>query len=90
VVDVVRELRKQGARVDVYDPWAARSEVRREYGLLPLRTLRAGRYDAAVVAVAHHQFAELGARDVRRLCKRKHVLYDIKHVFPATLVDGRL
>ena len=90
VVDVVRELHKQGARVDVYDPWAARSEVRREYGLLPLRTLRAGRYDAAVVAVAHHQFAELGARDVRRLCKRKHVLYDIKHVFPATLVDGRL
>jgi UDP-N-acetyl-D-glucosamine/UDP-N-acetyl-D-galactosamine dehydrogenase len=90
VVDVVRELRKQGARVDVYDPWAARNEVRREYGLLPLRTLRAARYDAAIVAVAHHQFAELGARDVRRLCKRRHVLYDIKHVFPATLVDGRL
>jgi len=90
VVDVVRELCKQGARVDVYDPWAARSEVRREYGLLPLRTLRAGRYDAAIVAVAHREFAELGARDVRRLCKRKHVLYDIKHVFPASAVDGRL
>ncbi|HXW75377.1 MAG TPA: Vi polysaccharide biosynthesis UDP-N-acetylglucosamine C-6 dehydrogenase TviB [Steroidobacteraceae bacterium] len=90
VADVVRELEKQGARVDVYDPWVSRNEVRREYGLLPLRTLRAGRYDAAIVAVAHRQFAELGARDVRRLCKRKHVLYDIKHVFPASAVDGRL
>jgi UDP-N-acetyl-D-glucosamine/UDP-N-acetyl-D-galactosamine dehydrogenase len=90
VVDVVRELEKQGARVDVYDPWAGRNDVRREYGLMPLRSLRAARYDAAVVAVAHRQFAELGARDIRRLCKRKHVLYDIKHVLPANSVDGRL
>jgi hypothetical protein len=27
---------------------------------------------------------------VRRLCRRKHVLYDIKHVFSASDVDGRL
>ena len=90
VVDLVRELEKQGARVDIYDPWANRSECRRMYGLLPLRTLRTGRYDAAVIAVAHHQFAELGARDIRRRCKRKHVLYAIKHVLPADQVDGRL
>jgi len=90
VVDVVRELQKQGARVDIYDPWASRSECRRQYGLLPLQALRKGRYDAAIVAVAHHQFAELGARDIRRLCKRKHVLYDVKHVFAASQVDGRL
>src|SRR6202042_1434072 len=39
VVDVVRELQKQGARVDVYDPWAPRAECRREYGLLPVQKL---------------------------------------------------
>jgi UDP-N-acetyl-D-galactosamine dehydrogenase len=44
----------------------------------------------AIVAVAHRQFRELGARAVRRLCKTKHVLYDIKHVFAAAAVDGRL
>jgi UDP-N-acetyl-D-galactosamine dehydrogenase len=90
VVDVVLELQKQGARVEIYDPWAGRSECRREYGITPVQALRAGRYDAAVVAVAHRQFRELGARGVRRLCRRKHVLYDIKHVFPAEAVDGRL
>ena len=36
------------------------------------------------------QFRELGARGVRRLRRSKHVLYDIKHVFPAEAVDGRL
>ena len=90
VADVVRELRKQGARVEIYDPWANPAECRHEYGLTPLRALKANRYDAAVVAVAHRQFRELGARGVRRLCHRKHVLYDIKHVFPAAAVDGRL
>jgi UDP-N-acetyl-D-galactosamine dehydrogenase len=90
VVDVVRELQKQGAHVDVYDPWASSADCRREYGLRPVRTLKPGRYDAAIVAVKHRQFSELGARGVRRLCRKKHMLYDIKHVFPAAAVDGRL
>jgi UDP-N-acetyl-D-glucosamine/UDP-N-acetyl-D-galactosamine dehydrogenase len=90
VVDVVRELRKQGARVEIYDPWASAAECRHEYGLNPVPALKPNRYDAVVVAVAHRQFRELGARGVRRLCRRKHVLYDIKHVFPAAAVDGRL
>jgi UDP-N-acetyl-D-galactosamine dehydrogenase len=90
VVDVVRELEKQGARVDIYDPWADRADCRHEYGLKLLPALRGGKYDAAVVAVSHREFAALGARGVRRLCRSKHVLYDIKHVFPAAAVDGRL
>jgi UDP-N-acetyl-D-galactosamine dehydrogenase len=90
VVDVVSELRAQGARVEIYDPWASAGECRHEYGLSPVRALKPNRYDAAVVAVAHRQFRELGARGVRRLCRRRHVLYDIKHVFPAAAVDGRL
>jgi UDP-N-acetyl-D-galactosamine dehydrogenase len=90
VADVVRELRKQGARVEVYDPWASAAECRHEYGFAPVQRLKANRYDAVVVAVAHRQFRELGARGVRRLCRARHVLYDIKHVLPATAVDGRL
>ncbi|MGC1727993.1 MAG: Vi polysaccharide biosynthesis UDP-N-acetylglucosamine C-6 dehydrogenase TviB [Steroidobacteraceae bacterium] len=90
VVDVVRELEKHGARVDIHDPWADAAQCRHEYGLKLTRTVRPGSYDAVVVAVAHRQFRELGARRVRRLGRRRHVLYDIKHVFPAAAVDARL
>ena len=89
-VDVVRELTKYGAKVEIFDPWADARECRREYGLRPLRSLEPDRYDVVIVAVAHRQFRELGVRAVRRLCRRNHVLYDIKHVFPAAEVDGRL
>src|SRR5215813_10376152 len=90
VVDVVRELRSHDAIVDVYDPWADVSECRHEYGLKLLRTLKPRQYDVAIIAVAHRQFRELGAAGVRRLCKKNHVVYDIKHVFAADEVDGRL
>src|SRR6185437_9193500 len=81
VVDVVRELQKYGAKVDVYDPWADGSSCKHEYGLKPVRELKPRTYDAAVLAVSHRQFAELGAEGVRRLCKKNHVLYDISTCF---------
>jgi len=90
VVDVVRELEKHGARVDIYDPWADTAEFRHEYGLRLTRALKPRHYDVAVLAVAHKKFRELGVRGVRRLLRKPHVLYDIKHLFPAADTDGRL
>ena len=90
VVDVVRELEKYGAQVNVYDPWIDAAEARHEYGIDPVRKLRSGRYDGAVVAVAHREFKAMGAAAVRRLCQSNHVLFDIKYVFAKRDVDGRL
>jgi UDP-N-acetyl-D-galactosamine dehydrogenase len=90
VVDVVRELQKFGAAVDVYDPWADAAECEHEYGLRPIRRLTPRRYDIAVLAVKHREFKTLGAEGVHKLCRRNHVIYDIKHVFAAAEVDGRL
>src|SRR3984885_683349 len=56
VVDVIRELEKYGAIVDVYDPWVDATEARHEYGIKPVRKLRQGHYDAAIIAVAHREF----------------------------------
>ena len=90
IVDVVHELEKYGAKVDVYDPWADGDEAEHEYGLRPVRKLKAGTYDAVVMGVAHKEFRAMGIRKVRALAKKTHVLYDIKYVFRADEVDGRL
>ena len=91
VVDVVRELERYGANVDVVDPWANAAEAQHEYGLKPAKTVRKGaKYDAVVLAVAHNEFKELGAVALRKLGKKNHVLYDIKHLLPASETDGRL
>jgi UDP-N-acetyl-D-galactosamine dehydrogenase len=90
VIDIIRELKKYGAEVDVYDPWIDRTEARHEYGVRPLKALGATKYDAAVMAVAHTQFKELGIKAIRKLLKPASVIYDIKHVFRRDEVDGRL
>ena len=90
VADVVRELRNYGADVDVFDPWIDPDEAEHEYGIRPIKRLRDGVYDAAVLAVAHKQFREMGIASVRKACKKTHVVYDIKYLFNADHVDGRL
>jgi UDP-N-acetyl-D-galactosamine dehydrogenase len=90
VADVVRELRNYGASVDVYDPWIDAEEAEHEYGIRPVKRIRNGSYDAAVLAVGHKEFRDMGIANVRKACRKNHVVYDIKYVFPADQVDGRL
>jgi UDP-N-acetyl-D-galactosamine dehydrogenase len=90
VIDIITELKKYGADVDVYDPWIDAKEARHEYDVRPLRALGKVKYDAAVLAVAHQEFKDMGIKAVRKLLKPTSVIYDIKHVFPRAEVDGRL
>jgi len=90
VADVVRELQKYGAKVDVYDPWVDHAEAQHEYGIKPIGKLAKGKYDAVVLAVAHKEFRDMGIDAIRSLARKPHVLYDIKYLFEADDVDGRL
>jgi UDP-N-acetyl-D-galactosamine dehydrogenase len=90
IVDVVKELEKYGAKVDVTDPWADADEAEHEYGLRPVKRPKPGTYDAVVMGVAHDEFRQMGIEKVRAFGRKHHVLYDIKYVFKASEVDGRL
>jgi len=90
VVDVVAEFKSYHANVDVHDPWVSSAEAQHEYGLDLVDTLEAGKYDAIVLAVAHKQFAELGADGIRALGKPGCVLFDVKQALPRDKVDDRL
>ena len=90
VVDVVQELSGFHCNIDVYDPWIDKEESIREYGITPVEQPEPGKYDAVIIAVAHHQFKAMGITAIRALGKKNHVLYDIKYILPAEDVDGRL
>lgn len=91
VVDVVRELEDYGAIVDVYDPWVDSTIAEEEYGIQLTQSVGNGKqYDAIILAVAHDEFREMGVEEIRSFGKPAHLLYDIKYIFPAELVDGRL
>ena len=85
VIDVIHELQEFGVNIDVYDPWAEKAEVKREYGIDMVESFEYGNYEAMVLAVAHHQFKSL---DLHRT--DKCILFDIKSFIDRKKVDGRL
>ena len=90
VIDIVNELKRFDANVDVYDPWVDAEGAYREYGFRPLKTPKPAGYDAIVLAVGHDEFKALGVRKIRRWAKKVHVLYDVKYLFAIEQTDGRL
>ena len=90
VIDMVAELRDYNCVVDVFDPWADAAEAQREYGISLVAQPQAGAYDAIILAVAHHQFKDMGQAAIRKLGSATHVLYDLKYLLPADASDLRL
>lgn len=90
IIDIVNELKEYHVNVDVYDPWVDRAEAEHEYGIQPVSTLTDHSYDAIILAVAHHQFKEMGVEKIRALGKAEHVLYDLKYVLAQSESDLRL
>src|SRR6267154_345822 len=89
VVDVLNELKRFDAVVEVYDPWIDPDGAYQEYGIRPIRTPKAASYDAVVLAVGHDEFKAMGARKIRHWAKKAHVLYDVKYLFAPDQTDGR-
>jgi UDP-N-acetyl-D-galactosamine dehydrogenase len=90
VVDILDELRRYNVQVDIHDPWVDAPLAHEEYGLSMTDAPDAGAYDAVILAVAHREFAALGAEGIRRYGKPDAVLFDVKGVLPRDRVDGRL
>jgi UDP-N-acetyl-D-galactosamine dehydrogenase len=87
VVDIYRALKEYDLDITVYDPWANPAIAKREYGVEITNELPAEKFDAAIAAVAHREFADL---DITSLLKPAHVIFDVKGTVARKLIDGRL
>lgn len=90
VVDLVAKFKEYDCVIDIYDPWADPEIVLKEYSLELVNQPVIGKYDAIILAVAHCQFKELTAQDIRRFGKSDHVLCDLKHLLSLGESDYRL
>ena len=90
VVDLVAKFKEYDCEIDIYDPWADPEIVQKEYSLELVNQPVTGKYDAIILAVAHSQFKELSAQDIRCFGKSEHVLCDLKHQLKSEESDYRL
>jgi UDP-N-acetyl-D-galactosamine dehydrogenase len=89
VIDIIEELLSYHVKVDVYDPWASKEEVKHEYDLdikLSKAELKLD-YDAIILAVAHNEFLDLSLENLK---SDNCVVFDVKSFLPSDRVDSRL
>ena len=89
VIDVISEFEKFNLNVEVFDPWANASEVKKEFGisLITETSKLKDNYDAIVLAVAHKEFSDF---NLDKHTAEKAVVFDVKSFFPKEKTDGRL
>lgn len=87
VVDIYYELSNLGLEVDVYDPLANGEEVLQEYGIDLIPYLK-DKYQAIILAVAHHDFLSLDLKSLR--AGEQTIVFDTKSFFDKKDVNGRL
>ncbi len=90
VMEIVAELSRYHAAVDVHDPWVDAGEASEEYGVDLCAAPEAGSYDAILITVAHRQFREMGEVGLRRWLKSNGVIFDVRYALRLGESDSRL
>lgn len=88
VIDIIKTLQEYKAEVCIHDPWADPIEVIDEYNIICQKEVAGEQqFDALVLAVAHTKFVSY---DIKSFLKEKSVVYDVKGVLSANIVDAYL
>ncbi len=87
VIDIIKTLKEYNLNITIFDPWANPQEVKHEYGVEVVNQLPKEKFDTAILAVAHKEFATL---NILTLLNPTNVIFDVKSFLPKEIVDGRL
>lgn len=89
-INIIKELKKNNCKFDLYDPWANNFEVKKIYKTKPKKKLIQNTYDAILLTVAHHEFKKMNFENLIKLCKKNHVIYDLKYIYSVNQTSFRL
>ena len=79
IFNVISELNGLGINTSVYDYFADKSQVKREYDIDLIDDYE-GKYDAVVFAVAHDNFKDISLEEIKALSKDKPIVIDLKSI----------
>jgi len=90
VENIINELKKFECALNLVDPYVNGEEINKIYDIYPTSKLNQNTYDTVIIAVAHEEFKALGFNKIKKLCKRNHVIFDLKNLFNSSKVDLKL
>jgi len=89
-LDIKKALENYNIKVDVYDPVASPSEMKKIFGINLVQNPQENFYDAIIIAVMHNQFVKLGIQKIKSFGKKNSIIYDLKSIYGKNETQGRL
>lgn len=90
VTKIITKLKKYNCKLDLFDPYVNRNEIKKKYNIYPKERISKNKYDAVLISVAHNKFKSLGINKIKKSCKANSVIFDLKNIFNSNLVDFTL
>ena len=90
VFNVIEKLKEFKCNIEVFDPWVNKEQANQQYVLDLIEEPSKKKYDSILLAVKHNEFKKMSLKQIKEYTKPNHVIYDVMHLFDASLVDGRL
>ena len=87
VIDIYNEFVQFGLNVDVYDPHADESDVKKEFGISLLDEIDK-LYDVVVLAVSHDKFLSIDWNKITKI--KESVIFDTKAFLGREIITARL
>lgn len=87
IVDVYNKFISLAANVDVYDPYAIKEDVKREFNIDLEDNYSNKKYSIVILAVAHDNFKNI---DFKQFKKTDSIIFDTRSFLPKEIIDGRL
>ena len=82
VADLINGIKRYNkTKIDVYDQWVSKKEVKKVYGFDLIKKPSKKKYDLVVFAVAHDEFKKITKNQIKDWVKIKHIIYDLKNMF---------
>ena len=86
IFNLYKELKKINLKVDVYDPYAIKKEVLKNFKIKFLDNIKY-KYDIIILAVAHKKFLKMNLVNFKTI---NGIIYDVKSVLDENIISGRL
>ncbi len=91
VLDLISKFKQYKISFDVYDPVVNKSDLKEQYNINLLESLKTNKkYNVVILCVAHSQFCILNKKQWLNLIKEKGFFMDLKGIIPRELNAYRL
>ena len=87
VIEVFNELHDYGLKTEIYDPFASKVEVKKEFNLDLIPELNK-KYNLIILAVAHDEFKNINIENLK--INKNSIVFDLKAFLNRKTVNNRL